>query len=472
MTTQQYIGARYVPIFGRKDEESIEWDNSKSYEPLTVVLHEGNSYTSRQFVPAGIDIKNEDFWALTGNYNAQVDQYRQDTQNAHTLAQTALTLAQTNKTDIATNNTNINTLNANLNALHANSVTDATDLRETITLNDRFNRTQNYKALYMGDSITEGYGATDASKRWATRLSNMLGLQEVNVAIGGTSWASIRDAQYNNSVSQITDPENVKYVFAFSGINAYNDTASQQAENAVEAIKKILTRYTNAIIFVGGISLTNGYNNTSLWQHTGVFKAVEKALMKQNYARVAFIHPWKWFYGCDSSITINDGLHPNDTGYAMIASGMYSTVINGIEPENCFIDSNGLKDFSFDYAEEGGPIGGTLKLQYSTNKAGIFFKLSGSGVYQSATSGVYHGSASIPKPVASLVNITAGGFTVIPTINAGGKLYTPPQNAYNDKNYFKFYSSNSAEFRVDYYCKYAESDKVTFDATVFIPFSI
>lgn len=79
MTTQQYIGARYVPIFGRKDETTIEWDNSKSYEPLTIVLHEGNSYTSRQFVPAGIDIKNDDFWALTGNYNAQIEQYRQET---------------------------------------------------------------------------------------------------------------------------------------------------------------------------------------------------------------------------------------------------------------------------------------------------------------------------------------------------------------------------------------------------------
>ena len=88
MTTQQYIGARYVPIFGRKGEESIEWDNSNSYEPLTVVLHEGNSYTSRQFVPVGIDIKNEDFWALTGNYNAQVEAYRKDTQRALTLAQT------------------------------------------------------------------------------------------------------------------------------------------------------------------------------------------------------------------------------------------------------------------------------------------------------------------------------------------------------------------------------------------------
>lgn len=377
----------------------------------------------------------------------------------------ASALASANKGDIAA-------IDANLNALHANSVTDAEGLRETITLNDRFNRAQNYKALYMGDSITEGYGATDPSKRWATLLSNMLGLQEVNVAIGGSSWTSIRDVQYDNAVQQIADPQNVKYVFAFSGINAYNDTASQQAESAVEAIKKITARYRNAIIFVGGCSLTNGYNNTSLWQHTGVFKAVEKAVMQQHYARVVFVHPWEWFYGCDSSITISDGLHPNDTGYSMIASGMYSAVVNGVEPGNCFIGSNGLVDFSFNYSEEGGPLGGDLTLKYSTNETGIFFKVVGSGVYQSASTGVYHGSASIPKPIASLVNITSGGFTVTPSIIKGGKPYTPSQTAYNDSNYFKFYSSSGSEFRMDYWCKYAESDKVTFDLTVFIPFSI
>lgn len=76
----QYIGARYVPMFGRKGEETIEWDNKAPYEPLTIVLHKGNSYTSRQYVPIGIDITNETFWALTGNFNAQVEQYRKETE--------------------------------------------------------------------------------------------------------------------------------------------------------------------------------------------------------------------------------------------------------------------------------------------------------------------------------------------------------------------------------------------------------
>lgn len=79
--TRQYIGARYVPIFGRKGEEAIEWDNSAPYEPLTIVLYQGNSYTSRQYVPVGVEITNQEFWAITGNYNAQVELYRQEVRN-------------------------------------------------------------------------------------------------------------------------------------------------------------------------------------------------------------------------------------------------------------------------------------------------------------------------------------------------------------------------------------------------------
>ena len=70
-----YVGARYVPIFAG------EWDATKTYEPLTIVMWQGNSYTSKTFVPAQTEIGNEDFWALTGNYNAQVEVYRQEVQD-------------------------------------------------------------------------------------------------------------------------------------------------------------------------------------------------------------------------------------------------------------------------------------------------------------------------------------------------------------------------------------------------------
>lgn len=64
-----------MPLFA----DPIDWDNTKTYEPLTIVYHQGNSYTSRQSVPAGVDITNTTYWALTGNYNAQIEQYRNET---------------------------------------------------------------------------------------------------------------------------------------------------------------------------------------------------------------------------------------------------------------------------------------------------------------------------------------------------------------------------------------------------------
>lgn len=75
MATKQYIGARYVPLFA----DPIDWDKMKTYEPLTIVYYQGNSYTSRQSVPAGVDITDTTYWALTGNYNAQIEQYRKET---------------------------------------------------------------------------------------------------------------------------------------------------------------------------------------------------------------------------------------------------------------------------------------------------------------------------------------------------------------------------------------------------------
>lgn len=74
---RQYVGARYVPVFA----DPLEWSSAQGYEPLTIVAYQGNSYTSMQSVPAGIDITNTEYWAQTGNYNAQIEAYRQEVLN-------------------------------------------------------------------------------------------------------------------------------------------------------------------------------------------------------------------------------------------------------------------------------------------------------------------------------------------------------------------------------------------------------
>ncbi len=65
---KQYIGARYVPILDG------EYNPEKAYEPLTIVTYQYNSYTSKKAVPAGILPTDEEYWALTGNFNAQLNE--------------------------------------------------------------------------------------------------------------------------------------------------------------------------------------------------------------------------------------------------------------------------------------------------------------------------------------------------------------------------------------------------------------
>lgn len=55
-----------------------DWTDTITYSPLSLVLYQGNSYAAMQYVPKGIDIKNNRYWQEVGNYNAQVEQYRQD----------------------------------------------------------------------------------------------------------------------------------------------------------------------------------------------------------------------------------------------------------------------------------------------------------------------------------------------------------------------------------------------------------
>ena len=70
--TSMYIGARYVPIFA----DPVEWDDVREYEPLTIVTHDGNCYTSKCYVPKGAQLPpypegQTKYWVKTSDYNYQ-----------------------------------------------------------------------------------------------------------------------------------------------------------------------------------------------------------------------------------------------------------------------------------------------------------------------------------------------------------------------------------------------------------------
>lgn len=71
----KYTGKRYVP------KMCGEWLSSNEYEPLSIVTYQGASYTSKKDVPKSIELTNNEYWVLTGDYNAQVQNYKTELAN-------------------------------------------------------------------------------------------------------------------------------------------------------------------------------------------------------------------------------------------------------------------------------------------------------------------------------------------------------------------------------------------------------
>lgn len=254
MSVREYIGARYVPLFA----DPIEWDNTKTYEPLTIVYYQGNSYTSRQAVPTGIAITNETYWALTGNYNAQIEAYRSE-------VQTFDDRISANEGNIEDINDTLDDVTSDINSIEANSwvttsriadnaVTTAKIANNSITkqkLNDDV-VIELTEMVIFGDSWADPE-VTDAI--WGNYLAGKLNLTVHNYAKNA---ARIANTIQNNLEAQVTtatsdtsyNKNKVKYVFIVAGINDYRNSTNKQtvADAAVLAIENCKTLYPNAKI--------------------------------------------------------------------------------------------------------------------------------------------------------------------------------------------------------------------------------
>lgn len=217
---REYIGARYVPVFANPPE----WTDTRAYEPLTIVLHEGNSYTSAQYVPTGIDITNTQYWMLTGNFNAQIEAYRQE-----------------------------------VAAFDGRITKNANDIAEL--------QPPDYMVI-VGDSWSDkGYQIPDVTQKWPDIAAKQMGVQVKNYAIGGTGFLvnnnktfleqmdeAIADTSYNHS--------KVKYVAVMGGINDWNAGNTTNPDSWTTQIRQIYNNATaafpNAVVKIFFINRRQG----------------------------------------------------------------------------------------------------------------------------------------------------------------------------------------------------------------------
>lgn len=384
MSVREYIGARYVPYFDGT------WDSSKNYEPLTVVESNGNSYTSRQYVPAGTLLTNNQYWAQTGNYNAQVEQYRAEVRTySDRLDQNSEAIANETAARIAADTSMQTTINgfdtrilANADAITAEtsartsadstltqSIADETTARETAinsltseveTLEGNVYTKAESDARYMprtasgddvlvcfGDSILAGWSeeTPNGIPAWDSYLGNALGYESTNIfkrAVGGAGFAS--GTQFSAMVSgMVSDLQNagksaddVRLVVVGGGVNdARNNVGHTPMQNGVRSfVNAAAAAFPNAIIhlFVG---LIGNRGAGAL-----LFDLIEDARVAAleataGYLKRVVFHSgvWTWNYDGNDSGVSADRIHLLAGGQKRAGTSM-AIEINGGDAEN------------------------------------------------------------------------------------------------------------------------------------------
>lgn len=272
MSVREYIGARYVPLFA----DPIEWDNTKTYEPLTIVYYQGNSYTSRQAVPTGIAITNETYWALTGNYNAQIEAYRTEVQQYAETVSGFDTRIDAIDNDIDSIDDEIDTIKAN-NWVTTNRIADSAVTSQKIAANsvtaDKIPNNSIPESKLINDDtfiiFGDSWGDFTINPNWATPVNDILGCGNMlNYCTGGATFvynsSNTVSQQIQNAKSTLTTNEknNVKYILIMAGVNDHHPTPANGLDlEIISCIEDCKNNFPNAVIQWFPTSCAPDYDN-------------------------------------------------------------------------------------------------------------------------------------------------------------------------------------------------------------------
>lgn len=352
MSVTQFIGARYVPLFA----DPLAWDITQQYEPLTIVYYQGNSYTSRQAVPAGIDITNTSYWALTGNYNAQIEQYRAEVQTyddritANTSSNTAqdAQLAGTSSSGLKTlidANTASNTAqdaqlagtaSSGLKTLIEANASDITALSGTVSgLSDRMDGVEEdisnqHELIFIGDSWS-----TNFSGALPTQVGRRLNCAVHSYAVSGTGFIQGERnfvAQANSAVADTSvNADRVKYIIMLGGSNdwSHDNTAdSTLAQFINQAATVLLAKFKRATIHVF-FNTRWKYNDTVWSKLNGQIRVWDRVTQQCGYNNYPVIcHPESMCWLAKSFFQ-EDLVHPTEIAARYFAQYLAMSVTGG-----------------------------------------------------------------------------------------------------------------------------------------------
>lgn len=330
MSTNRYVGARYVPLIVGN------WDNTQEYEPLSVVLYQGNSYTSRQAVPAGIAITNLQYWAPTGNYNAQVEQYRQEVSTYSQAIEDLQTAAETAAGDIDNLELAVGGLSDNLDTETDNREDGDQALQTQLDALDNRVDDLELEGQYIG-VIGDSFSTHNSYDYWPQILARKTGLTVINKAVNGTGFT--QGSNTTNFAGQLASLasdehfEQLKCILVYGGVNDYNlgssaATTATAINNFISAYEALENRPPLILAFgnAGKANIDN-YNSFMSW-----YQLVRDSLVTQDAVIVDDVPFWLLPYNSFNS----DLLHPDSYGQHMIYKYMYKLVTGSYAGQHHF----------------------------------------------------------------------------------------------------------------------------------------
>ena len=250
LINRQYVGARYVPkVMG-------EWNKALQYEALSIVTYAGNSFTSKVPVPANTDITNKTYWVNTGNYNAQVEAYRQQTAQLE-------------------------------NRLNSEIIDRKNDTKDNI--------------LWIGDSYSVNYShKLPNGVRYMLNAKNWYEYSKGGAGFLG-AWAG---ACYNDLIEQAksdmsaSQKEMIKYVYIVGGANDSSFSWTQLKDKVVSTVQNARSSFPNAqVCFIFASCAYDTYQD---------LLTKTKNMANDNYVPCIFAMPYYYLTG---SFYNTDNLH-------------------------------------------------------------------------------------------------------------------------------------------------------------------
>lgn len=173
------------------------------------------------------------------------------------------------------------------------------------------------KMLVYGDSITHGYDALRPSHRYASRIADAIGAEEINKAVGGE--------QFFPELAEKKDDFVPDYIMVAYGTNDWDSTTEEIVREHCEGFYSALVKnYPNTPIF----ALTPVWRkNYSDYRVFGEFSKVDK-LMRESlkaYKNITVISGFD-FIPKDINYYADRVVHPNDAGFEHYFNNLYKEI--------------------------------------------------------------------------------------------------------------------------------------------------